>query len=199
MSNDHYVRVGRSGTDIDSFEEVIAAVDRLVRSKWGGWSQANREDLESIVLEKYFSHFGRARLPDGPDGEREVPVAWLRAVIKNAGIDLHRRREARPQEVADLFDQDNPEVERMLLGALAGVPSLSTVVTTQMALQSAFRALRDAYPSDAKLIGWSVIEDLSLTEVARLAGKNDEATKRAIQRAKKRLRDLIEVALRADG
>jgi DNA-directed RNA polymerase specialized sigma24 family protein len=68
-----------------------------------------------------------------------------------------------------------------------------------MALRNACRALRDPYPFDAELIGWSVIEDLSLTEVARLAGKNDEATKRAIQRSKKRLRDLIEVAHRADG
>ena len=177
----------------------MARVESLVRQKWNGWSPADRGDLESIVLEKYFSHFGRKRLPDGADGEREVPVAWLRAVVKNAGIDFHRRREARPKNLVDLFDQSNPEVQRKLLDALAGAPSLSTVVTTQVAIRSGFRALRDAYPSDAKLIWWSLIEDRSLSEVARLADKKDEATRRAIQRAKKRLRDLIEVALHVDG
>lgn len=176
----------------------MATVKRLVRHQWGGWSHVDREDLESIVLEKYFAHFGRTRLPDGADGERQVPVMWLRAVVKNAGIDFHRRREARPKDVADLLDEADPQVARALFDELAGAPSLSTVVTTQVAMRSGFRALRDAYPSDAELIWWSVIEDRTLSEVARLAGKEEEATKKAIYRAKKRLRDLMEVALNVE-
>jgi len=176
----------------------MQTVERLVRHKWGGWSRVDQQDLESTVLEKYFAHFGRTRLPDDVNGELSVPVAWLRAVIKNAGIDFHRRKEVRPKEVADLFDQDNPEVERTLLNALAGAPSLSTVVATREAIRSGLRALGDAYPLDAKLIWLSLIEDRPLAEVALLADKNEEATKRAVQRAKKRLRDLMEVAMQLD-
>ncbi|WP_133163916.1 sigma-70 family RNA polymerase sigma factor [Cryobacterium zongtaii] len=185
-------RRGRHGTDLPSYAAVQGVVTRLVRKYYAGWSASDREDLEQIVLAKYFRAFGRDRLPDDPFGLPAVPIPWLTAVVKNAGTDLHRMQLVRPADPVDFNGPDFFGLER-LLGAVNSAPSLSSAVAQRVDVERLLEALGDAYPSDLNLIRWRYIEDCDLEVVAGRAGKSLEATKKAVQRAVKRLRDLMPI------
>jgi DNA-directed RNA polymerase specialized sigma24 family protein len=171
---------------------VQDAVTRLVRRKWAGWSSADREDLESLVLEKYVAAFGRERLPNDLQGDPAVPVAWLTKVVQNTGIDAFRKKQVRPAVAVDFANPDGPDVEARLRTAIEGRMRLSVVIADRVDLQRGLRALGDAYPKDLELIHWRLIEDRTLADVAARAGKSEEATKKAIQRAILRLRALLQ-------
>ena len=182
--------VGNHGTDVSAYKEVQAAVTRLVRKQWGGWSASDREDLEQLVMVKYFGAFGRERLPDGPDGEPGIPIGWLMKVVKTSGIDFHRQHEARPADPVDFQYPDALVLER-LHAAANPRPNLSVQVAQDVDFQRALEALGDANPLDVKLIVWRYVEDRSLDDIGQTLGKSPDATKKAIQRAVKRFRDLI--------
>lgn len=188
--------IGRHGTDVGAILLVQKAVQRLVARKFSGWSLADREDLESLVMEKYIGAFGRTALPSNPSGEPSVPIAWLTKVVANAGVDAFRKQKARPADLVDFAVPDDPALEARLVGAI-GAPRLSAVVANRVDLLRALDALGDAYPSDRSLIQWRIVEDLPLADVAILAGKTDAATKKAIQRATVRLRDLLQTHVRS--
>lgn len=183
-------RLGPHGTDVPALIAVQKAVQGLVRRKYPGWSTPDREDLESIVVEKYVTTFGRGALPEGPDGQPAVPRAWLSTVMTNAAIDLFRKQEARPADPVDFGVAAADVFEGRLLDAV-NRKRLSMVVAERVDLARALVSLGDAYPTALSLIQWHVIEDKPLVEVAALAGKSEAATKKAIQRAIERLRDLI--------
>lgn len=189
---DDYRPRGRQGTDIAALRAVQDAVTRLVRRKWSGWSVADREDLESLVLEKYVAAFGRYGLPNELGGNAAIPIAWLMKVVHNTGIDVFRKHEARPAVVVDFANQDGPDVEARMRTAIEGRRRLSVAVADRVDLQTALHALGDAYPADLDLIRWRLIEDKTVADVAALAGKSEEAAKKAIQRAVVRLRALLQ-------
>ncbi|MEN2742501.1 hypothetical protein ABCS02_32395 [Microbacterium sp. X-17] len=189
---DDYRPRGRHGTDIYGLQQVQQAVSRLVRRKWSGWSQADREDLESLVMEKYVAEFGREHLPEDRDGNATVPIAWLTTVIQNAGVDAFRKQQVRPAIPVDFGNQDDAAVEDRMRSAIQGRQRLSVVVADRLDIQRALLALGDAYPADLDLIRWRLIEDKTLSDVAALAGRTEEATKKAIQRAIVRLRGLLQ-------
>lgn len=182
--------VGIHGTDVSAFKEVQAAVTRLVRKQWGGWSASDREDLEQLVMMKYFGAFGRERLPNGPDGEPGIPIGWLMKVVKTSGIDFHRHQEARPADPVDFQDPDANVLERLQVAANPR-PNLSVQVAQDVDLQRALEALGDANPLDVQLIVWRYVEDRSLDDMAQMLGKSPDATKKAVQRAVKRFREVI--------
>jgi len=184
--------MGRNGTDIPRFRGAQQTIHMLAGSKWAGWSAADLDALESIVLEKYFSAFGRGQLPAKEDGSPDTKKAWLRKVVTNAGIDFFRQQQARPADPMDFGDLDDPRLEARLYGAAKDVVPLSAVVANRTDLQRALVALGDAYPNDLKLIRWSVIEDKSLEDVAALIDKSEQTTKKAIQRAVVRLRTFLQ-------
>jgi len=188
-------RLGRNGTDIPSLRAVQQAIHRIVRGKWSGWSQSDREDLESLVLEKYFAAFGRVRLPDDDDGNPQVPAAWLRKVATNAGIDKFRKDQVRPFDPTDFGNLDDPLLEARLFNAVGGLPHLSSVVASRTDLERALVALGDAYPADLSLIRWRLIEDKSVEDIAELVQKSTETTRKAIQRAVQRLRQLLQTTV----
>lgn len=194
-SFDERQRMGRNGTDVPSYRAVQDAVDRLVVRQWSGWTTSDQQDLSQLVMVKYFGAFGRDRLPDDPDGNPAVPVSWLIKVIRNAGVDFHRQREARP---ADPVDFEAAGLDR-LINEIDPQPSLASGVAHKVDLQAtvgpALQALADAYPMDAKLIVWRFIQDRDIAAIAAVRGTTAEATKKAIQRAVKRLRDLHEQVL----
>ena len=187
-------RMGRHGTDLPSVDAVDLAVKRLVSKQWGGWSVSDRQDLQQVVLVKYFAAFGRDRLPDNRKGDPDVPTSWLIKVIRNAGVDFHRQREARPADPFDFAGPDSFGVER-LQQALNPQPNLSTAVAqrvdSQRVLKPALAALGDAYPMDVKLIVWRFVQDRDLEAIGKILGKSPDATKKAVQRAVKRLRDIV--------
>lgn len=187
-------RVGRHGTDLPSIDAVQKAVTRLVQRQWGGWSASDREDLQQLVLVKYFKAFGRERLPDNNDGLPAVPIAWLIKVIRNAGVDFHRQQQVRPADPADFQGPDAFGLERLML-AMKPQPSLSSDVAQHVDLQRllipAMEALGDAYPMDVKLIVWRFVQDRDLASIGKVLGKSPDATKKAVQRAVNRLRGLM--------
>ena len=186
-------RQGRSGTDIPSIEAVRDAVARLVRKQWYGWSTSDREDLQQVVLIKYFNAFGRDRLPDDDNSDPAVPINWLSKVIRNAGVDFHRHQQARPADPTDFDSPDAFGLER-LMQAMNRRPNLSSAVAqkvdVQRMLKPALEALADAYPSDARLIALRFVQDRDVEDIAKIMGKSPDATKKAVQRAINRLRDL---------
>ncbi len=93
-------------------DDLLQATQRVVSRNYGRWSQADQEDLVSVVLEKYWKTFGEG---DGPDNRG----AWLTTVAQNAARDLADQRarrlsdpfgdpaevmETRPLASADLTD-----------------------------------------------------------------------------------------------
>ena len=139
---------------------------------------------------KYFGAFGRERLPNGPDGEPGIPIGWLMKVVKTSGIDFHRHQEARPADPVDFQDPDANVLERLQVAANPR-PNLSVQVAQDVDLQRALEALGDANPLDVQLIVWRYVEDRSLDDMAQMLGKSPDATKKAVQRAVKRFREVI--------
>jgi len=191
-SFDDRQRLGRNGTDVPSLRSVQDAVTRLIRKQWSGWSDVDQQDLAQLVLVKYFAKFDRDRLPDNKDGEPAVPVSWLIKVIRNAGVDFHRQQQARPADPVDFDGPDGDGLER-LVHAINPQPSLASDVAQRIdvdgVLRPALRALADSYPMDAKLIVWRFLQDRDIDSIATIRGTSSEATKKAIQRAIKRLQE----------
>lgn len=187
-------RVGRNGTDLPSVAAVDAAVRRIVRQHWNGWSPADRDDLGQVVLTKYFQKFGRDRLPDDASGHPSVPIAWLRLVARNAAIDLDRQRQARPFDPFDFQGTSDEGLERVF-ARLRSPGRLSAVVATkldmQRVLQPAMQTLAAEHPYDLRLIVWRYVEDRDVDAIAQAIGKSTGATRKAIQRALDKLKQLV--------
>lgn len=184
---------GKNGTHNPSFEAVEREITKIVTAKYAGWSAADREDLITRVMESYFHKFGRDPLPKADDGTPLVPKAWLRTVITNAAIDMHRYAERRPADQVDFAGIDDPLVEERLHRALDDrAPSLSTLVATRITIQEALKQLAQEHPRDVELIVWSVVADLPIDDVAARAGISRDAAKKAVRRALDRLRDVLE-------
>jgi DNA-directed RNA polymerase specialized sigma24 family protein len=184
-------RIGRHGTDIDGLLAVQAAVRRLVAAEYGGWDPADREDLESLVVERYVAFLGRAnQLPVDDAGQMILPIAWLKRVIPNAGIDAFRKQEVRPADPVD-FGANETHSNIRLFEAGVGAKRLSVRVAEQVDLSRALAALSHAYPTEAQLIRWHYAEDRDVAEIAVLVGRTEVATRKAIYRAAVRLRELL--------
>lgn len=187
-------RLGRHGTDLPSFRAVQEAVARLVRKQWSGWAPTDQQELAQLVMVKYFGEFGRDRLPDDKTGRPAVPVSWLIKVIRNAGVDYHRYQEARPANPVDFRGPDAYGLER-LMQAINPQASLASEVGNNIDAENAFgpalQALASAYPMDAKLTVWRFVQDRDLKELSQIRGTSSDATKKAIQRAMKRLRQYM--------
>lgn len=187
-------RLGRNGTDVAAYEDVIEAITLLVRARYGGWSLSDRQDLEQQVLVKYFQHFGRYALPDDEQGNPAVPFRWLKPVIRNAGVDFHRRQEARPELPAD-FQGSNAFVLEGLLNAVDQREKLSVQVADrvdqQRLLIPALQALHASHPMDIKVLEWRFVQDKDFEYIGEILNKSPDAAKKSVQRAVKRLRDLM--------
>lgn len=187
-------RTGRNGTDIPSVAAVDAAVRRIVRQHWNGWSPADRDDLGQVVLAKYFQKFGRDRLPDDANGHPSVPIAWLRRVARNTAIDMDRQRQARPFDAFDFQGTSGEGLERVF-ARLQSPGRLSTVVANKLDMQGLLRpamhALAAEHPYDLRLIVWRYVEDRDVEAIAQAIGKSTGATRKAIQRALDKLKQLI--------
>jgi hypothetical protein len=174
---------GRKGTDVRTIRAVQSYVHRRVNLQWSGWTTSDLEDLEMVVLSKYVDKFGHGTQPDDQDGRPNVPVGWLKTVVATTGIDEHRKRAIRPFDPADLNDEDDHAMERRLFDAMNGERGMSTLAGLRVDLHRALVDLAVASPIDFSVIRWRLVEDKTIPEVALLAGKSEEATKKLVQRA----------------
>ncbi len=192
-------RLGRNHTDLPSIRAVRDTVRRLVRRHWGGRSAADQEDLESLVLEKYFRAFGRERLPEDDAGDPRVPLAWLSKVVRTTGIDLHRQDLVRPFDPMDFADADDANLERRLFDAVRDNRRLSAAVADRADMRRALTALADAFPRDVQLIRWRIVDDKTIEDVADLAHMTPDAARKAVQRALTKLRVLLATTAPSTG
>lgn len=176
-------------TEVPTISAVRQAIERIVSAKYSGWREGDREDLVSIVWEKYLQEFGKndEKWPQDEFGGRTPPRAWLRKVVTNAAIDLDRRAKARPADLVDFGDQEH-QVEWDARAALRDLATPSLLSARGVAAQHALDALSDA---ERELIRWALVDDVELSEIATRIGKTYEATKKAVQRATANLRKVV--------
>lgn len=176
---------GAQTTHVPAQKKVLATIDKVVAAKYSGWKAEDREDLVSLVYEKYFKMFGKGTPPANSAGEPEIPVAWLKTVVKTTAIDLHKKREGRRERAVDF---DGEELRSALATALRDLRTPSLLAGRGVAVHEALGRLRER---DRELIHRRYVLDESLQPIADATGKNYEATKRAVQRAVGRLRNEI--------
>lgn len=160
----------------------IRNVERTARSMvaayYSGWPAADRDDLVSVVLEKYFKKWGRGPGPDplGP---------WLTTVVKNAARDLHRANARKDSDKLGLGNETEADwdLERALRDL--GTPSR---LVGGLAWDQAFALLR---PSDRDLIVWRYVDGDTVEDIAGRLGKNTEAVRKSLQRAVQRLNSVL--------
>ncbi len=177
-------------TEIPAISSARHTIERIVSAKYSGWRDGDREDLVSIVWEKYLQEFGKndEKWPQDSFGGRTPPRAWLRKVVTNAATDLDRRARARPADLVDFGDQEH-QVNWDARAALRDLATPSLLSTRGVAAQHALNALSDA---DRELIRWAFIDDVGLSEIATRIGKTYEATKKAVQRATSKLKKIVD-------
>lgn len=176
-------------TEVPTISAVRQAIERIVSGKYSGWREGDREDLVSIVLEKYLQEFGKnaEKWPQDESGDRTLPKAWLRKVATNAATDLDRRAKARPADLVDFGDEEH-EVEWDARAALRDLATPSLLSARGIAAQHALDALNDV---DRELVRWALVDDVDLSEIATRLGKSYEATKKAVQRATAKLKKVV--------
>lgn len=121
----------------------------------------------SVVLSKYFKKFGRG---PGPDDLQ----AWLKPVIRNAGVDLDRK--ARDDLLVD-EDDDLDYVE--VLGEVHAGASFMSVKADVW--RRAFALLSD---NQRELLYLKYFEGMSAAEIAARRGISVDAAHKAVGRAR---------------
>jgi RNA polymerase sigma factor (sigma-70 family) len=171
---------GEVSIHIPTVRAVQSAVESLVRRAYFGWGEQDREDLVSLVLEKYVEKFGR--------GEGDVPTAWLRAVVRTTAIDLDDKRRRRP---ATPMDIEAAHDDGWALAGLVDLRTPSLITARGVAASQVLLAFAAQSPADHDLVRWRIIDELPLEEIAQRIGKSPEATKKAAQRALDRFRQFV--------
>jgi RNA polymerase sigma factor (sigma-70 family) len=148
---------------------------RIARGRYGGWSIADREDLVSEVMIKYWIAFGA-------DGGPDTPRGWLSNVIQRTAIDMHRAQVRRPA-----FPKgDMSPAENWLdgwLGAVEHVGPGKRVASRELIAQ----VLGLVNGEERELLTLMYLDRRSTAEIAQMSGKSVHAISQAVHRAKIRL------------
>ena len=161
----------------DPWGELVTRVTRSLRRRTGGDEEA--EDLVHAVLLRMLEQSSALDIAS--------PEAWLRVAARNALADHHRQRErkraaeARWTELASKRPEEAPrDLLRCLVAMLEGLEE-----------------------EDASLLKQVDLSDISQVELARTLGLTVSGVKSRVQRARQKLRALLEgccdVELAADG
>lgn len=139
----------------------------------------NHHDAEEAVSQAFFTvarSFSKISPLDAPQRE-----AYLKIVIRNAAIDLYRREKKDPSFALEEMDD---------LGAVS--EDVSDEVLSRIGYErivEAIRALPERYAEPLYLFH---VRELSVKEIAELLCEQEETVKKQLQRARKKLRVLLE-------
>jgi RNA polymerase sigma-70 factor (ECF subfamily) len=157
--------------------QVHAAAVRISRRRmFADLSQADRDDLISTAIEKYYATWG-------PLGEPDSVEAWLSTVMYRAMVD-HFRRQRRLQPHAPPGEQS---IDELLGRWLPPAPSLSTPVVNRDAREE-FLALLS--PADARLLCLKA-DGFSHREIGEVLGIRANAVDVRLHRLRIRLREML--------
>lgn len=164
---------------------------RLFRAAWS--ILGNREDAEEVVQETYFKAFaGRARFA----GQSALST-WLTRIAINEALG-RRRAAARQRRALDAADVAVLAEYRDRLatshGAFAAPDQEALVRELARSLEAAIAAL----PSEFRMVFiLRAIEQLSVEEVAEIAGVLPQTVKTRYLRARRRLQEMLGPEVRA--
>lgn len=170
-------------------QRIVAVISETALPGARGWDWA---DLRSCCLSE-----ARRVLPGGDAEEAvqealirawtrrdacrtpELPLPWMLAITRNEALRLHQRRARRLRRAhLDAVLADHERGDDPLAGA-----------TTRVTVEQALRRLRDA---DRDLLRLRYADDLTQAEVARRLGVPEGTVKVRLNRARSRLRAVLE-------
>ena len=198
--NDQRLHEGLQRGDTQVLAEVLQLNrNRMLRSvrMYGDSRLAKRLCAEDVVQEVYLA--AAQRLGHYAQDSFTRPYTWLRAVLQQTLIDLHRRhlgaqaRDAR-REVAQVspgLDATSRALAKELSGSIT-TPSGATMRAETNELLIA--ALDNLAPADREIIALRHFEDLGNGEIADVLGIEEKAASIRYVRAIRRLKLALEAA-----
>jgi RNA polymerase sigma-70 factor, ECF subfamily len=182
---------------IDDFAAVLRAAqggdERAVEVLWRALNfrlvrylrARDRDAAQDIASETWMTVASKLRQFDG--GEIEFR-AWLFTIARSRLIDWQRRRQARPETVA--------EVDGLSERAASDDPAAEVLTSLEL---DASLAMISRLPADqGEVILLRVLGGLDVARVAKIVGKRPGAVRMLQLRGLRRLRELLESTERAD-
>lgn len=159
-------------------QDVRDTIRARVEVEYKHWAH-DRNELIGEVMEKYFKKWGRG---PGPDNLH----AWLKPVIRNAGIDIHDHA-AKREDAGPLEDEDGVAEG---LRTMFGVKGTSLQPVRDAVWTQAFDLIPEKNRRILKMVYYN---GMPAHEIAEELGKSVAAANKAIQRARKSFRDALEL------
>jgi RNA polymerase sigma-70 factor (ECF subfamily) len=167
------ILAGERGAAARLLDRHLDALYEFVHWRVGG----DRQLAEDVVQDTFLVALDRLRTFDG----RSSLHTWLCGIAKNRLRTERRRR--RPASIEDLLEEADPEIDA-LLAAVDREP-LPDWILERAETQELVGATLSSLPPDyrAALLG-KYVEELSVEELARGAGKSVKSTESTLHRAR---------------
>jgi RNA polymerase sigma-70 factor (ECF subfamily) len=154
-----------------------------------------RIDPDDVLQEAYLAAV--QRLVHYKDGTYTVPFLWLRAILKQTLIDLHRRhvaaqRRAVDRDVAlDASPYAQASATSMAITLIAKLTSPSQAAVRAEMVNTVEKAMATMDPIDQEVLALRHFEELSNSEVAEVLGIEQKAASIRYVRAVRRLKEIL--------
>ena len=172
MSDDSSMRF-LSDRSVLGHEVYDAAVRVSRRRMFSDLDQADRDDLVGTTIDKYYATWGQLGRPDNIE-------AWVATVMRNAMMDLFRRR----RMLRPVAGRGDESLEELLEQWLPPAPSLSLPVVDRDAREAFLAGLT---PADARLLCLKA-EGYTHQEIGDVLGVRANAVDVRLHRLRARLR-----------
>jgi len=154
-----------------------------------------RIDPDDVLQEAYLAAV--QRLVHYRDGTYTVPFLWLRAILKQTLIDLHRRhvgaqRRAVDRDVAlDATPYAQASATSMAITLIGNLTSPSQAAARAEMVNTVEKAMTTMDAIDQEVLALRHFEELSNSEVAVVLGIEQKAASIRYVRAVRRLKDIL--------
>lgn len=154
-----------------------------------------RIDPDDVLQEAYLAAV--QRLKHYKEGSYTVPFLWLRAILKQTLIDLHRRhvgaqRRAADRDVAlDASPYAQASATSMAITLIGKLTSPSQAAVRAEMVATVEQAMATMDTIDQEVLALRHFEELSNTEVAEVLGIEQKAASIRYVRAVRRLKEIL--------
>jgi len=154
-----------------------------------------RIDPDDVLQEAYLAAV--QRLAHYSDGTYTVPFLWLRAILKQTLIDLHRRhvgaqRRAVDRDVAlDATPYAQASATSMAITLIGNLTSPSQAAARAEMVSTVEKAMTTMDAIDREVLALRHFEELSNSEVAEVLGIEQKAASIRYVRAVRRLKEIL--------
>ena len=173
LSQRDAIVAGRRGSAEAFCRRHLDALYEFVHYRVGG----RREQAEDLVQDTFLTAIERM---DSYDGRASLHT-WLCGIAKNKLRAQRRRLRAVP--MADLLEEADPEIDR-ILAEIERTPLPEAVVEAQETRDLVGAALSSLPPDYREALVARYVEDLSVPEFARQQGRHVKAAESTLYRAK---------------